>query len=349
MRKITTFLGMLALAYLAGSCSESSLNQPEDADLPASTYSNTRTFGQLKRCATQEMLAERLKQDPSLASRMEAMESSTERLVAGKALSKLDPDQEVTIWVVVNVLYNTPAENISMAQIKSQIDVLNEDFSALNSDISGTPSPFDAVTGNMKIKFKLNKVNRKYTKQTLYENEDMKKFSKGGIDPTNPSENLNIWLARIPYLGYAYFPGTAPLAIDGVVVDNFAFGRIGSLYQGYDKGRTATHEIGHWLNLKHIWGNGNGCGTDNVDDTPKQAGPNFGDYDIIGDELITYCPDFPHPSTCSSVSNEPEGGDMFMNYMDYVWDKCMFMFSKKQVKRARATFEPGGGRTSWAN
>lgn len=341
MRKITTFLGMLALAYLAGSCSESSLNQPEDADLPASTYSNTRTFGQLKRCASDEMLAEQLRKDPSLASRMEAMESNTERLVAGKALSKLDPDEEVTIWVVVNVLYNTPAENISMAQIKSQIDVLNEDFSATNSDISGTPSPFNAVTGNMKIKFKLNKVNRKYTKKTQWwgegdYNDDMKKFSKGGIDPTNPSENLNIWVANIGegVLGFAQFPG-GPLSTDGVVVIPSAFGREGYLMPYYDKGRTASHEIGHWLNLKHIWGN-NYCGNDNVDDTPKQYGPNF------------YCPTFPSPSTCNSVSNGPDG-DMFMNYMDYVDDACMFMFSKKQVKRSRATFEPGGGRTSWAN
>lgn len=346
MRKITTFLGMLALAYLAGSCSESSLNQPEDADLPASTYSNTRTFGQLKRCATEEMLAEQLRKDPSLASRMEAMEASTERLVAGKALSKLDPNEEVTIWVVVNVLYNTPAENISMAQIKSQIDVLNEDFSASNYDIGNTPSPFDAVTGNMKIKFKLNKVNRKYTKKTQWwpgpdfsqANDDLKKFSKGGFDPTNPSENLNIWVAQVhpDLLGYAQFPGGS-LSTDGVVVVPRAFGRVGSLYPFYDKGRTTSHEVGHWLNLKHIWGNGNGCGTDNVDDTPKQAGPNFA------------CPSFPSPSTCSSVSNAPEGGDMFMNYMDYVDDACMFMFSKKQVKRSRATFEPGGGRTSWAN
>src|SRR6185503_7844831 len=96
---------------------------------------------------------------------------------------------------------------------------------------------------------------------------------------------------------------------DGVVIDDNAFGSTGTVQAPYNKGRTATHEVGHWLNLRHIWGDAN-CGDDFVNDTPTQQTSNVG------------CPNYPHV-TCGNGTN----GDMFVNYMDYVNDACMAMFS----------------------
>jgi len=131
-------------------------------------------------------------------------------------------------------------------------------------------------------------------------------------------------------LGYAQFPGGSA-STDGVVCDYQYFGTNGTATAPFNKGRTATHEVGHWLNLRHIWGDdGTGCtGSDQVTDTPNAAGPNYG------------CPAFP-TVTCSNGPN----GDMFMNYMDYTDDACMFMFSSGQVSRMQALFATGGARAS---
>jgi hypothetical protein len=133
-----------------------------------------------------------------------------------------------------------------------------------------------------------------------------------------------MWACNLqPWLGYAQFPG-GPAATDGVVITHTAFGTTGTAAAPFNLGRTATHEIGHWLDLFHIWGDdGTGCtGTDHVADTPNQGGSNYA------------CPSFPHTS-CGNAPN----GDMFMNYMDYVDDRCMVMFTAGQVARIDATFE----------
>ena len=163
----------------------------------------------------------------------------------------------------------------------------------------------------------------------------MKSSASGGVNPISPTTTLNIWVCNIGsgVLGYAQFPGGSS-ATDGVVIGPNYFGS-SSLAAGYysapyDKGRTATHEIGHWLNLRHIWGDA-GCGNDLVADTPTQRTSNFG------------CPAFPH-KTCNNTTN----GDMFMNYMDYTDDLCMVMFSAGQRTRSRAIFSPGGPRASFA-
>ncbi len=105
-----------------------------------------------------------------------------------------------------------------------------------------------------------------------------------------------------------------------------SFGRNYATYAPYDKGRTTTHEVGHWLNLRHIWGDAS-CGNDLVSDTPTQQTSNYG------------CPSFPNV-TCSSTAN----GDQFMNYMDYTDDGCMNMFSLGQKSRMRSLFTFGGDR-----
>jgi hypothetical protein len=246
----------------------------------------------------------------------------------------------ITIPVVVNVLYNTPAENISLGQIQSQIDVLNDDYNKRNADVRDVPSIYRTLTGDAGINFVLHSVVRKEnTKKSWAPNNGMKKLSGGGIPATDPEHLLNIWVCNLgqSLLGYAYYPESISPELDGVVILYSAFGSrdkypAGTYLNKYDLGRTATHEVGHFFNLVHIWGDdGSSCsGTDEVDDTPNQASLNFG------------CPAFPHVS-CNNQ------GDMSMNYMDYTDDACMFMFSKGQGSRMLATLVPGGSRSGYVH
>ncbi len=254
-----------------------------------------------------------------------------------------------TIPVVVHVVYNTAAQNISDAQIQSQIDVLNKDFSRTNTDAGNTPAAFAGVAADFQIQFQLatvapngsatNGIVRKSTTKTYFEYGGadangvfVKQSSQGGDDAWNTSQYLNMWVcnfggASSSLLGYATFPSDAGTYKDGLVMGYNYFGvtTAGGVY-GY--GRTTTHEIGHYFNLRHIWGDAS-CGNDLVSDTPTQQTSNFS------------CPSYPHV-TCSNGPN----GDMFMNYMDYVDDQCMNMFSNGQKSRAHALFQTGGARVS---
>jgi len=284
------------------------------------------------RCASQEMLALQLQQDPGLAARMESIEQATQRFIKNPDNSFLSGGN-VVIPVVVNVLYRTAAENVATAQIQSQIDVLNADFATTNSDYNSTPSFFQSVrSGDTKVRFVLDQVIRKSTKKSSWRTDNsMKLNSKGGISPTSPSNKLNLWVCNMSggILGYAQFPGGS-LSTDGVVVDDNAFGKTGTAAAPYGLGRTATHEVGHWLNLRHIWGDAT-CGNDFVGDTPLHQTSNGG------------CPTFPRYGSCSATVPM-----MTMNYMDYTFDACMFMFSLGQSTRMNATFASGGGRTGFA-
>ena len=249
-----------------------------------------------------------------------------------------------TIPVVVHVVFNTAAQNISDAQIQSQIAVLNRDYRLKNSDVPSIPPPFKPLATDARIEFTLaatdpngnptNGITRTQTTHASFSDDDgIKSAATGGVDPWPDNKYLNIWTAprltsaQGDLLGYAQFPG-GPAATDGVVILHTAFGTTGTAAAPFNLGRTATHEIGHWLNLRHIWGDdGNGCnGSDFVNDTPNQAGPNFGK------------PAFPHV-TCNNGPN----GDMFMNYMDYVDDAAMFMFTGGQVDRMQASLDGDRG------
>lgn len=333
MRKLTTLLGLLALVYFGASCSDSPINEFDNtSNLPPLSAANTRMFGQMQRqCATMDVLNAQLQEDPAMRSRMDDIEKTTQKVLANSSINSIGIAPVINIPVVVNVLYRTSQENISLAQIQSQIDVLNEDFGGTNTDLKKTPKPFKPLIGNMKIRFTLVAINRKITDKTEWGYYDaIKKPNKGGIAATDPSRNLNIWVGNIGggILGYAQFPG-GKLATDGIVVGPNFFGRVGYLSSPFDQGRTATHEVGHWLNLYHIWGDdGNACwGSDLVADTPNAASENYG------------CPSFPSIS-CSNGPN----GDLWMNFMDYTDDACMFMFSAGQTERARAVFAYGGPR-----
>jgi hypothetical protein len=232
----------------------------------AMTVSTTAKNTVAKRaCASDEVLKAQLAEDPTLALRMNQIENFTQnailtgRLVNGK----------VQIPVIVNVLYRTAAENISDAQIQSQIDVLNEDFNAQNADFASVPAIFSGVKANVGITFVLEGINRKATTKTSWGTRDLMKNSKrGGINPTSPTTKLNMWSCTIGggILGYAQFPGGSS-ATDGVVMDSQYFGKYGSGAFPYNLGRTGTHEVGHWMNLRHIWGDAT-CGSDLVNDTP---------------------------------------------------------------------------------
>ncbi|ESU18729.1 M43 cytophagalysin family metalloprotease precursor [Flavobacterium cauense R2A-7] len=279
-------------------------------------------------CASHEVLQEQMRQNPELAIKMNEIESFTERAIQEGRLV----NGKIQIPVVVNVLYRTTAENISQAQIQSQIDALNKDFNALNSDFSKVPSTFSGVKANVGVSFVLDAVYRKSTTKTSWGTADaMKKSTQGGMNPTSPTTKLNLWVCTIGggILGYAQFPGGSS-STDGVVIDSKYFGTTGTATYPYNLGRTATHEIGHWMNLRHIWGDAT-CGNDQVSDTPLHNAANYG------------VPAYPHYSTCTGTPIE-----MTMNYMDYTDDRGMYMFSNGQKSRMLAIFATGGARNSFA-
>jgi len=239
----------------------------------------------------------------------------------------------LNIPVVVHVIYKNTAENISDAQINSQIDALNRDYRKLNVDFASLPPVFQPLGADMKISFCLASVDpignpttgitrTQTTVQSFSQANEPKFTSTGGHDNWNPQLYLNLWVCELanPLLGYATFPTdlAADPQLDGVVIDYEYFGTINSIAP-FDLGRTGTHEVGHWLNLRHVWGDAN-CGDDFVNDTPTQQGPNSG------------CPTFPH-ATCGNGAD----GDLFYDYMDYSDDACLLLFTNGQKLRTDAT------------
>ena len=271
--------------------------------------------------------------DPEFRVRRGKIHAETELMVRRGVAMRRVGKKPLTIPVVVHVVYRTPDENISDAQIKSQIVALNRDYSAANADKNITPPVWQGVIGNAQIKFALatkdpkgkttNGITRtKTTKGSFGTDDHVKRASTGGATAWPASKYLNLWACSLGggLLGYAQFPGGAA-ATDGVVILNTAFGTNGTAAAPFNLGRTAVHEVGHWLNLNHVWGDTSDCsGTDHVSDTPNAQLPNY------------HQPVFPHV-TCTNGPN----GDMFMNYMDYVDDAAMVMFTAGQIARMQAT------------
>jgi hypothetical protein len=292
-------------------------------------------------CAHQAVHELLVEIDPGYRNRRLAVEEETRKSInSGQAMRIAR--RLITIQTVVHVVHRTGAEDISDAQVKSQIDALNRDFTLKNADKSKVPQPFKGSVGNPNIQFKLatkdpsgkrtNGITRTATTVAEFGADDsVKKKTTGGRPPWDPSRYLNLWVCSLGggLLGYAQFPG-GPAKTDGVVILNTAFGTQGTAAAPFDRGRTATHEVGHYFNLRHIWGDRNDCtGNDGVADTPPAGAANTGK------------PKFPHIS-CNNGPN----GDMFMNYMDYVDDAAMVMFSTGQVARMNATL--GGPRKKLA-
>lgn len=289
---------------------------------------------QQRTCGTTEYLQIMKQNFPEIEENRQSIETYTNDFVAAHANEK-GTNAVITIPVVVHVVYQNSAENISDARVFSQIAVLNEDFRRLNADASNTPGAFAGVAADSEIEFCLATIDpsgnpttgitRTSTNVSTFsiQSDNVKFTSQGGINAWPRNDYLNIWVCDLGngLLGYAIPPG-GPAAYDGVVIGYQYFGRNLGAQAPYNLGRTATHEVGHWLNLEHIWGDdGGSCsGSDQVSDTPNQAGENGG------------CPSFPRTDACSP--NNP--GVMFMNYMDYVNDNCMNLFTNGQKTRMRA-------------
>ena len=327
MKKL--LLGVLVLGSLSSCNSDNITNQSED-------LSNTSESSNIVRrgCPSEEIRQEALKNSSELRQRFATLEANTERFANDLKLGKVLADGSVEIPVVVNVVYNTTAENVSDARIAEQIAIVNQDYSATNTDISKIPGEFQGVSsGDIKVKFRLvNTIRKKTTTKSWRTNDAMKKASSGGIDATSPTNYLNMWVVGKmtsqgqTILGYATFPESAGLWNDGVVIAAPFFGKTGAS-SPFNLGRTATHEVGHYLNLRHIWGDAN-CGNDLVDDTPTQTTANYGK------------PTYPLYNTCTGVQRSV----MFMNYMDYVDDAAMFMFSAGQKTRIQSVVASSGAR-----
>lgn len=305
------------------------------AILAVSVYS---TQAQSTKCNSMNQLAKQLKADPSLAQRMAETEARTQAWIS----SGKKPMGVITIPTVVHVIYGTDSQNVSDMQIFSQLATLNADFRKMNPDSLASSHAFYANTGDAQIEFCLAQMDPAGNPTTGItrtstavkgwpdgEFDKIKSTADGGKDNWDPTKYLNLYVVALEgtTLGFASFPdelASSP-SLDGVVIRYEAFGSIGTAGTGgfdvNNGGRTATHEVGHWLNLRHIWGDTT-CGDDMVPDTEIAEDANYG------------CPTFPHRAngTCGQSAN----GEMYMNYMDYVDDNCMHMFTAGQVARMQA-------------
>ena len=291
-----------------------------------------------RKCNTFSYSQKEQQQNPLLKEKLQSIEQFTQQYISQERTAARGGANVITIPVVFHILYHTPEENISEAIIMEQLKIINDCFRRQNADTTNTPARFKAVAADCEVEFKLaisdprrrstSGIVRKYTPIRSWVDDDKMKFSASmGADAWDAKSYLNIWVCNMERMaGYASLPGSDP-AKDGVVLSFYAFGA--NYYGGgYDRGKTAVHEIGHWLNLKHTWGD-DMCGDDGVSDTPKQAFYSSG------------CPS----GTPVSCGNNPNG-DMYMNYMDFTDDACTNLFTIGQANRMRALFAPNGARSS---
>jgi PKD repeat protein len=316
MIKTFTLLCLLLLAYQPG-------------------WSQTTGLPLTRTCGTTAVQQNLLQRDPNNGLRLERAKKATEEYMqlSGRA-RKNQP--VIQIPVVFHVVYHTPEENIPDEQILSQLAVLNQDYRHRNADTVNTLRAFKKVAADTGIQFCLATVDpagrpttgitRTYTDSLGFATDDGMKYSaQGGKDAWSSGKYLNIWVCNLRnnFLGYAQFPGDLP-ARDGVVLLYQAVGKFpeNPYASAFNQGRTATHEIGHWLGLEHIWGtNDSGCNdTDGIADTPNQDDANSG------------CP----TGTVTSCNNAAIGGDMYQNFMDYTDDACMNLFTRGQAEYMQA-------------
>lgn len=295
--------------------------------------STTTTITAQRNCQTMDNLQLKSLFYPEIHRRMQEIERHTSNHLP---IVEFRSDQKIIIPVVVHIVYANGNENLTLERIKSQIDVLNEDFNRRNAD----RNDLWPQAASINIEFRLAELDpqgkpttgviRKFTSRSYFSTKDQVKYDGyGGSDAWPSTDYLNIWVCDLykSQMGFAQFPGAGPASSDGVVVDYVYFGRTDSGGR-YSLGRTCTHEVGHWLNLRHIWGDGDCKKDDYVDDTPSASYPTFG------------CQ--PDKNSCTA----DEERDMIENFMDYTNDGCMNLFTEGQKARMRTLFMPGGFRES---
>jgi len=274
--------------------------------------------------------------NPNRAQERAAYEQQIQNWLAANATAKTNQSTQsiMQIPLVVHMVYSSSADSVGDAQIFSQIQILNDDYTRNNADKANTPSTFTAVASAPMVNYcwaqrdpsgnATTGIERRKSTTTSWTTDDkVKAFSTGGLDAWDPSRYFNIWVCNLGggLLGYGEFPTASLSNTYGFVAGANCFGNTGLAQAPYNLGRTATHEIGHCFNLIHIWGDEAACaGTDQCADTPNQGPENYG------------CPTYPHTDACQASAP----GVMYMNYMDYTDDNCMNTFTINQSSRMSA-------------
>ncbi len=308
------------------------------------------------RCATEQSEAMRRQQYPNMETREEFEAWLQDKIAEQQRTPQTGARVVETIPVIVHVIHNGEAvgtgNNISLAQVHSQIDILNEDYRRMagTAGFNNHPDGADVeiefclayfdTAGNVLPELGINRVDR----NSIGAPAPPWRINQinNQIKPQtywDPERYLNMWVAPITggILGFAQPPSGSGLpgigggggaSTDGVVIAPVYFGRVGQVSSPFHLGRTATHEVGHWLGLIHIWGDG-GCGIDDFCmDTPASDDPNYG------------CPST-HVS-CNTV-------DMVQNYMDYSNDACFNIFTQDQKTRMKAVLANATRRANLLN
>ncbi|HWK04257.1 MAG TPA: M43 family zinc metalloprotease [Puia sp.] len=298
-----------------------------------------------RECRSVEYKLDMIRNDQELAVKIQQIEAFTRQRLQPStvAVTGTEPTtgrgvSVIRIPVVVHIVYNSSQQNISDAQVRSQIDVLNRDYGKQNPDTAKIPGYYSALAADCGFQFVLANIDtngnattgivRKHTNMLSFQIDDAIKFTaRGGDDAWDRDRYLNIWVGNLTggILGYSSIPG-AGKATDGVSILYTAFGTTGTATAPFNLGRTATHEIGHWLNLIHVWGDAD-CGNDEVDDTPQQQAATRGNPS----GMIFSCGNTPY-------------GNLYMDYMDFTDDIGMHLFTYGQRSRMRTLFAAGGFR-----
>ena len=299
----------------------------------------TGGFGQ--HCYAHVWKAELIATFPEFVKQEKQVEEFTQNWIQSHLDDLSKRDTEYTIPVVFHILWKETEDKLSEEQIRSQLEVLNQDFQAANSDKDLVPSDFRSLIANTGIRFCLAKIdptgqptNGITRTQTQYDNlgtaqDEKGRFrvyygESGGIDAWDTQKYLNIWVAQRAYASaLSSFPGTAIPEEDGIVIDPQFFGISETVSAPYHLGRTLTHEVGHYLNLSHPWGSASTAdceGDDQVEDTPRQ-----------NSTYLNQCPQS-LPESCDSP-------DFFFNFMNFTDDACLAMFTPGQKMRMLAALE----------
>lgn len=301
-----------------------------------SLYAQAQHPGQHK-CASDDVLHQELAKNPLLAAQHAQFMDDLQTYIAQNKSAAKNVVGPRIIPVVFHILHNGGSENITKAQVLDQVKIMNEDFRRLNPDAVNTPEAFDSVAADCNIQFVLanldpdgNCTDGIVRVKTVRTYDASNQNGAKQISYWNRDKYLNVWVVNSignlsdlgMVLGYAQFPLGGPTATDGIVIRSNYIGSIGTA--NGREGRTTTHEIGHWLGLRHIWGDSE-CGTDLIRDTPVHKEANFG------------CYTWPKFNDCQE--GDTVRGEMFMNYMDYTDDDCTNMFTKGQKEVMDFTLE----------